>query len=265
MRRMIRNLLLLYPRGGFKVTDVPQSEGDALIWLYKQTGGPAWTDHTNWLVTHTVGNWFGITVVGGHVTVIDLNTNNLNGNIGAFPIPNLPSLGTLYLSGNALLSGDMGSWWVSNLVYMTAHATGLSGDLSGWRPGSIVNLYMNGLAVSGDTSGWVLPWWTAILQFSDTNLSGTPDISGNTNMSNYAFHDCALTQANVDAILLSVYTERMTFVVAAPVLNVGGTNAAPSGIYADEDPPVTGKGMAFELVTDPEAEGFNKWAITFTA
>jgi hypothetical protein len=46
---------------------------------------------------------------------------------------------------------------------------------------------------------------------------------------------------------------------------MNGTNAAPTGAYADEDPPVTGKGMIYELVNDPETEGFNKWTITYTA
>ena len=46
---------------------------------------------------------------------------------------------------------------------------------------------------------------------------------------------------------------------------IGGTNAAPSGTYADEDPPTTGKGFIYELENDPESEGFRAWTFTYTA
>jgi len=242
MNQTIRNLLLLYPRGGFKVTDVPQSEGDALIWLYKATNGPSWTNHTNWLQTHTVGNWFGVTVAGGHVTQVQVSNNNLVGNVGGFPIANLPLMQRLYLNANAVL-GDISSWTL---------------------PAPMVALLLHGTGLSGNTSGWVLPAPQQYLQLNNTSLSGTPDISGNTAMGTYNYYDCALSQANVDAVLLSIYNRRASFTNATPDLLIAGTNAAPSGVYADEDPPVTGKGMAFELVNDPEAEGFNVWTVGFT-
>jgi len=266
MKRYVRDLTLLRPCGRFKVTDVPQSEGDALIWLYKHTTGPSWTNHTNWLVTHTVANWFGVTVAGGHVTQVLLNSNGLNGNIGAFPIGSLPSLTQLQLHINGV-SGNVGGWTLlAPLAVLSLHTTGVSGNVGGWTlPASLTYLYLQFTSVSGNVGGWTLPASLIQLFIQSTSVSGTPDISGNTSMQNYRYQDCALIQANVDAILLSVYTRRAAFTNAAPALNVGGTNAAPSGVYADEDPPVTGKGIAFELVNDPEAEGFNKWAITFTA
>jgi len=95
-------------------------------------------------------------------------------------------------------------------------------------------------------------------------VSGTPNIASNTAMANYQYQSCGLLQANVDAILAGIYARRAAFTALAPALNVGGTNQAPSGVYADEDPPVTGKGYAYELVVDPETEGFKKWTITFT-
>jgi len=48
-------------------------------------------------------------------------------------------------------------------------------------------------------------------------------------------------------------------------IGYGGTNAAPSGTYQDGDPPTTGKEYIYELENDPETEGFNVWAITYTA
>ena len=47
-------------------------------------------------------------------------------------------------------------------------------------------------------------------------------------------------------------------------LLIHGSNASPSGIYQDGDPPTTGKEYAYELENDPESEGFNTWAITYS-
>jgi len=290
MRRMIRNLAVVFPHGGFKVTDVPQSEGDALIWLYKNTNGPNWTNNTNWLQTHTVGNWFGVTVAGGHVTVVNLNTNNLIGNIGAFPVHNLPSLTTLYFHSNAGLSGNIGGWalpatlrflhlfitslsgniggWAlpAALTQMGLYNTGVSGDIGGWTlPASLVWLYLYNTSLSGDIGGWTLPTSLIYLHIYSTSLSGTPDISGNTGMRDYRFDACALIQANVDAILLSVYNRRMAFIFATPALKIGGSDAAPSGLYQAACPPTTGKEYAYELVNDSCLDGFNKWTVAFTA
>jgi len=243
MNQTIRNLLLLFPSGGFRVTDVPQSEGDALIWLFKATNGPNWTDHTNWLQTHTVGNWFGVTVAGGHVTGISPNANNLSGNIGGFPIRNLPLLLAFQLFGNAGLVGNVGSWAL---------------------PGSMTHIRLDATGVSGDNSGWVIPASMTHLFYHGSSIFGTPNIGSSVALQQWFCLNCALTQANVDAILLSIYNRRMAFTFATPELNIGGTNLAPSGVYGAACPPGTGKEYAFELVNDSCLDGFNKWAVTFT-
>jgi len=251
---------------GFHVSDVPQVEGDALVWLYNHTNGPSWTDHTNWLVTHTVGNWFGITVGGGHVTQVALNTNGLNGNIGAFPINNLLSLSLLRLESNGSISGNLGGWILpAALSQLRLNNTSVSGNVGAWTlPAALTQLYLNNTSVSGNIGGWILPALVSRLMLYSTSVSGTPDISGNTAMSQYLYSSCGLTQANVNAVLLSIYTRRMAFTDAAPVLNAGGTNDAPSGVYQDGDPPTTGLEYVYEIANDPEAEGFNTWAVTYT-
>jgi hypothetical protein len=70
-----------------------------------------------------------------------------------------------------------------------------------------------------------------------------------------------MNQANVDNFLEALYTQRMNFTWATPTVSLASC-AAPSGAYADEDPPTTGNGYRYELVNDPETEGFFKWAIT---
>ena len=243
MGMLIGSRRALLGGGRFKVTDVPQSEGDALIWLYEHTNGPNWTNHTNWLQTHTVGNWFGVTVAGGHVTAVNLSNNNLIGNIGGFPVHSFPSLGTCQLYTNAGLTGNIGGWtWSDPTTHIRFDNTG----------------------VSGDVSGWAVPVVTTHLYLFASSLSGAPNLGINTAMREYYYHDCGLVQANVDAVLLSVYTRRMTFAWAAPGLTVGGTNAAPSGVYQAACPPTTGKEYAFELVNDSCLDGFNKWIVTFT-
>ena len=71
--------LLDQERYDFVPSDVLQIEANALIRFYNATAGAAWTSDTNWLTDPVVNNWQGVTVVGGHVTQIDLNTNNLVG------------------------------------------------------------------------------------------------------------------------------------------------------------------------------------------
>jgi hypothetical protein len=72
-----------------------------------------------------------------------------------------------------------------------------------------------------------------------------------------------LIQASVDAVLAGIYTDRATYLYATPELDLlGYGNATPSGIYQDADPPTTGLEYKYELINDPEAEGFNKWDIT---
>ncbi len=51
---------------------VPISEYNALVDFYNNLNGNNWTRNDNWLdtINHTVNDWFGITVEGGHVTQI---------------------------------------------------------------------------------------------------------------------------------------------------------------------------------------------------
>ncbi len=68
-------------RGGFTPSDVPQSEADALIYLYDYGDGNNWTNKSGWKTDPVVGNWYGVTVAGGHVAQGDISNNKGSGEI----------------------------------------------------------------------------------------------------------------------------------------------------------------------------------------
>ncbi len=84
-----------------------QEDWDILQTAYEQMGnGEGWTNTWNFNVEkRTVQTLPGVSILGGHVTSIDLSNRNLT---GAFPttLLTLPQLRSLNLSGN-LLSGDV--------------------------------------------------------------------------------------------------------------------------------------------------------------
>ena len=89
----------------------------ALVALYNATGGPNWTNNTNWLSNQPVGNWHGVTVSGGRVTRLALSGNQLTGSIPT-QIGNLSSLRELYLQNNQLTGsiptqlGNLSNLWL---------------------------------------------------------------------------------------------------------------------------------------------------------
>ena len=94
------------------VTDVPESECEALVDLYLSTNGAGWNNQQEcsgdeyddcWLVTTDIDQWFGITVTDRHVSIIELYGNNLVGDI-PMTISDLPYLIELCLTSN-LVSG----------------------------------------------------------------------------------------------------------------------------------------------------------------
>ncbi|MEQ9656946.1 hypothetical protein, partial [Fulvivirga sp.] len=97
-----------------------ESDSLALVDFYNKTNGPGWSDNTNWL-TGDVSTWTGVSVNLGRVTEINLESNNLAGNIPA-SIGNLSELNYLFLNNNQLSGNTPTSLWnLSNLIEMVVH------------------------------------------------------------------------------------------------------------------------------------------------
>ncbi|WP_345055661.1 DUF6443 domain-containing protein, partial [Hymenobacter glaciei] len=107
--------------------------------LYAATGGPQWTNHTNWLSGTTLADaaaWHGVGVSGGDVTGLFLQGNGLQGTLPS-SLGALHGLQILYLHGNALtgpLPESLGQ--CQNLVLLYISHNRLSGPL----PASLGNL-----------------------------------------------------------------------------------------------------------------------------
>ncbi len=58
--------------------------------FYDATGGDNWVDNAGWKQTNTPCSWYGVSCSGGHVSGLNLNSNQLSGAIPDFA--NLPNL-----------------------------------------------------------------------------------------------------------------------------------------------------------------------------
>ena len=141
--------------------------------------------------------------------------------------------------------------------------TGALGDL----PSTMTVLHLGSTSSTITGALGDLPSTMAYLNLGSTSSTITGGVSAPsaTGLLNAQLYSMVYTQAQLDALILYIYMYRANWTSAAPVLHIGGTNPAPSGTYQDGDPPTTGKEYIYELVNDPEAEGFNQWAITYTA
>lgn len=146
------------------VSEIPQSECDALVAIYENTrGDDYWINNNGWLETNTPCSWRGVTCAEGHVSSMYLSGNGLYGQIppeigdlsqlkglnlalnqlrGEIPpeIGNLSQLRSLNFAGNQL-SGEIPNE-IGNLTTLTRLSLG-SNSLEGDIPaelGSLSNL-----------------------------------------------------------------------------------------------------------------------------
>ena len=152
------------------------SDRAALEALYDATGGPGWTDSTNWNTSAPIGEWFGVsTDAAGRVTRLVLRRNGLTGPIppalgrlanleslalgfneltGRIPgeLEALTRLWQLHLAGNALIGpipGELGN--LASLEYLSLNTNDLTGRIPGelGRLASLRELTLDNNAMTG--------------------------------------------------------------------------------------------------------------------
>lgn len=83
----------------------PSVDREALIAFYNETGGPDWTNRSNWVSNTPIGTWYGVSADGdGRVVVLRLRDNNLSGSMPA-DLRHLGELKTMDLGLNRLTGG----------------------------------------------------------------------------------------------------------------------------------------------------------------
>ena len=115
----------------------PSPDRPALARIFEATGGPEWTDNTNWLTDAPVGEWHGITADSkGRIVTLNLFGNNLGGSI-PMEVGQLTYLEELNLGSNRIL-GEIPAA-IGQLENLGKLNLG-NNDLSGGIPASIGQL-----------------------------------------------------------------------------------------------------------------------------
>ena len=183
-------------------TGVPETECEALVELYNQTGGASWVTSTFscelWYTVQTIDDWCGVTVTNDHVTQLLLNRNNLTGTIPT-ELENLTNLQYLQLTANQLTGTipiELGN--LTNLENLQLTANQLTGTIP-IELGNLTNL--NTLSPSKNNLTGTIPSQLGnltslqYLYLNENELTGTiPTELGNpTNLINLSLNENELT------------------------------------------------------------------------
>ncbi|HEX2905742.1 MAG TPA: leucine-rich repeat domain-containing protein [Phototrophicaceae bacterium] len=156
------------------VTEIPTLECQALIALYTSTNGSGWANHTNWETTTTPCSWYGVVCSSGHVTQLNLYTNQLSGRLPS-ELGSLTYLRYFRLYDNQLsgaLPPQLGNLTSLQRIYLQFN------QLSGTIPPELGNLSQ-----------------LEVLNLSDNRLEGTipPELGSLTNLRQLWLHDNQLS------------------------------------------------------------------------
>ncbi|MDH3349792.1 MAG: hypothetical protein OEM02_17020 [Desulfobulbaceae bacterium] len=199
--------------------------------------------------------------VKSYVTGINFYADGIVSTVSSLQLTKLNNLISLTLFDNTNMTGDLIRAYanIDNCVYLVVPNTSMSGNFTGINLSNVVstinirdNQYFSGQLNTTSISSSLVSFYAYNCYFD----SGIRIPVAASSLQNYQIQNNGLTQAAVDQICLDAYNNRANFTYATPTFNVGGTNAAPSGIYQD---------AIYKLVNDPDVEGFNKQVWTYTA
>jgi len=150
------------------VTEIPQTECQELVTFYNSTNGASWTKKMGWLNTNTPCSWYGITCEGGHIDVIHLYENSLNGTL---PNLNLPNLTELFLGSNQL-TGTIPDFNLPNLTRLYLYDNQLTGTIPNFNLPNLTEFALGGNQLTGTIPNFNLPKLTGF-GLGSNHLTGT--------------------------------------------------------------------------------------------
>jgi hypothetical protein len=150
-------------------------------------------------------------------------------------------------------------------LYLYNTSSTITGALSD-LPASMTHLYLS--ATSSTITGVLsdLPASMTYLHLGATSstITGGAVAMAAVGIAIVVTNGCSEDQATVNDVIDRIYADRALFTYATPSLEIGGDNAAPSGIYQYAATPSTALEKVYALENDDDLEGFNKWDITYT-
>jgi len=230
----------------------------------------------------SAGTWTVRVLSPLNVTALTLSDNKIT--LNSRDIASMTAMVTFQISGlkaGTFNSADISAWRPTTFLLYSMPAgyagTFNSADVSAWRPTAFYLYSMPagyaGTFNSADVSAW-RPTDFRLYSMPAATYAftvGASDFASWTTTNNFQMQSNALSAAQVDTILWSLYQASIAPRTATGgTINVGGSNAAPTGTYqACASPPVSaatpGKEIAHELVNDTIGAFANHWATVTTS
>jgi len=166
-------------------------------------------------------------------------------------------------------SADMVNWrpayWYLNSMPAGTYVIN-SADMVDWRP---TNWRLNSMPAgtyvinSADMVNWRPTIWYLYSMPTGTYTFAASCMRNWTSVQNIQLQDLGLSQAVVDTIVNDIWNGKPTYTYAAPSLNIGGTNADPSGVYQANCPPTSGLEQVYDLVNGNCTPSGPEWSVTY--